>query len=182
MHVTSRNLAGSPSVVWLSPVAYRPTKAFDSGRAPLMPRPRIRYRMNEINVLLKVKRVAPNAFSVLTPVARALACHRYRPEPIGAGNPGAEPVVDGPTHRPLPQARRRDRVGRRSVMGPAAHDRRTQARRRGGAHTGRGQAGLPLTHLALAYAITHPAVTSAIIGPRTMEQLDDLVAGDFLPA
>ncbi|MCC3331009.1 hypothetical protein LK455_25290 [Nocardia abscessus] len=30
--------------------------------------------------------------------------------------------------------------------------------------------------------MTHPAVTSAIIGPRTMEQLDDLVAGDFLPA
>ncbi|MET7422067.1 aldo/keto reductase [Dactylosporangium sp. NPDC005555] len=39
------------------------------------------------------------------------------------------------------------------------------------------QAGLPLTHLAMAFAITHPAVTSAIIGPRTMAQLDDLLAG-----
>lgn len=32
------------------------------------------------------------------------------------------------------------------------------------------KAGLPLTHLAMAFAIAHPAVTSAIIGPRTMEQ------------
>jgi aryl-alcohol dehydrogenase-like predicted oxidoreductase len=39
------------------------------------------------------------------------------------------------------------------------------------------EAGLPLAHLALAFAIAHPAVTSAIIGPRTMEQLDDLLAG-----
>ena len=37
--------------------------------------------------------------------------------------------------------------------------------------------GLPLTHLAIAFAIAHPGVTSAIIGPRTMEQLDDLLAG-----
>ena len=39
------------------------------------------------------------------------------------------------------------------------------------------KAGLPMTHLAMAFAIAHPAVTSAIIGPRTMEQLDDLLAG-----
>ncbi len=39
------------------------------------------------------------------------------------------------------------------------------------------KAGLPMTHLAMAFAITHPGVTSAIIGPRTMEQLDDLLAG-----
>ncbi|HUY21224.1 MAG TPA: aldo/keto reductase [Acidimicrobiales bacterium] len=32
-------------------------------------------------------------------------------------------------------------------------------------------AGVPLTHLALAFVLTHPAVTAAIIGPRTMEQL-----------
>ncbi|WP_060886714.1 aldo/keto reductase [Streptomyces caniscabiei] len=37
--------------------------------------------------------------------------------------------------------------------------------------------GLPTTHLAMAFAIAHPGVTSAIIGPRTMEQLDDLLAG-----
>jgi aryl-alcohol dehydrogenase (NADP+) len=39
------------------------------------------------------------------------------------------------------------------------------------------EAGLPMTHLAMAFAIAHPGVTSALIGPHTMEQLDDLVAG-----
>ena len=39
------------------------------------------------------------------------------------------------------------------------------------------KAGLPMTHLAMAFAITHHGVTSALIGPRTMEQLDDLLAG-----
>ena len=38
------------------------------------------------------------------------------------------------------------------------------------------KAGLPMTHLALAFAIAHPGVTSAIIGPHTTEQLDDLLA------
>ncbi len=33
------------------------------------------------------------------------------------------------------------------------------------------EAGVPLAHLALAFVLTHPAVTSAIIGPRTMDQL-----------
>ncbi|HEX4659234.1 MAG TPA: aldo/keto reductase [Streptosporangiaceae bacterium] len=39
------------------------------------------------------------------------------------------------------------------------------------------KAGLPMTHLAVAFAIANPGVTSAILGPRTMEQLDDLLAG-----
>jgi aryl-alcohol dehydrogenase-like predicted oxidoreductase len=39
------------------------------------------------------------------------------------------------------------------------------------------EAGTSLTHLAIAFTIAHPGVTSAIIGPRTMEQLDDLLAG-----
>jgi aryl-alcohol dehydrogenase-like predicted oxidoreductase len=34
------------------------------------------------------------------------------------------------------------------------------------------EAGLPLVQLAIAWAINHPAVTSAIIGPRTMEHLE----------
>src|ERR687898_53330 len=38
-------------------------------------------------------------------------------------------------------------------------------------------AGITITHLAMAFVLEHPAVTSAIIGPRTMEQLDDLLAG-----
>ncbi|HEU5025483.1 MAG TPA: aldo/keto reductase [Spirillospora sp.] len=39
------------------------------------------------------------------------------------------------------------------------------------------EAGLPLTHLAMAFTIAHPGVTSAIVGPRTMGHLDDLLAG-----
>ena len=38
-------------------------------------------------------------------------------------------------------------------------------------------AGLSLTHMAMAFVMAHPAVTSAILGPRTMDQLDDLLAG-----
>ncbi len=38
-------------------------------------------------------------------------------------------------------------------------------------------AGMSLTHLAQAWVVRHPAVTSAIIGPRTMEHLTDLLAG-----
>ena len=33
-------------------------------------------------------------------------------------------------------------------------------------------AGLTLIELAIAFVLTHPAVTSAIIGPRTMDQLE----------
>ena len=39
------------------------------------------------------------------------------------------------------------------------------------------KAGLPMTHLAMAFAVAHPGVTSALMGPRTMEHLDDLLAG-----
>ncbi|HMD92004.1 MAG TPA: aldo/keto reductase, partial [Trebonia sp.] len=38
-------------------------------------------------------------------------------------------------------------------------------------------AGMSLTHMSMAFAIAHPGVTSAIIGPRTMDHLDDLLAG-----
>lgn len=37
-------------------------------------------------------------------------------------------------------------------------------------------AGLPLAHMALAFVTAHPGVTAALIGPRTTEQLDDLLA------
>ncbi|MEU3166229.1 aldo/keto reductase [Streptosporangium sp. NPDC006930] len=39
------------------------------------------------------------------------------------------------------------------------------------------EAGMPLTHLAMAFTIAHPGVTSALVGPRTMAHLDDLLAG-----
>jgi aryl-alcohol dehydrogenase-like predicted oxidoreductase len=40
--------------------------------------------------------------------------------------------------------------------------------------------GCSLPQLAVAFAATHPAVSSVIIGPRTMEQLTDLLAGASL--
>jgi aryl-alcohol dehydrogenase-like predicted oxidoreductase len=39
------------------------------------------------------------------------------------------------------------------------------------------EAGLTLPHLAVAFVRAHPAVTSVIIGPRTMEQLESLLSG-----
>jgi aryl-alcohol dehydrogenase (NADP+) len=38
------------------------------------------------------------------------------------------------------------------------------------------KAGISLTHMSLAFTVAHPAVTSTIIGPRTPEQLEDLLA------
>jgi aryl-alcohol dehydrogenase (NADP+) len=38
-------------------------------------------------------------------------------------------------------------------------------------------AGLSMTHMGMAFVMAHPAVTAAIIGPRTMAHLDDLLAG-----
>ena len=40
------------------------------------------------------------------------------------------------------------------------------------------EAGLTLIQMALAWVINHPAVTSAIIGPRTMEQLESQLGAD----
>jgi aryl-alcohol dehydrogenase-like predicted oxidoreductase len=37
------------------------------------------------------------------------------------------------------------------------------------------EAGMSLTHLALGFVISHPGVTAALIGPRTMEHLEDLL-------
>lgn len=43
-------------------------------------------------------------------------------------------------------------------------------------------AGMPLHHLAMQWALKHPAVTSAIIGARTVAQLDDTLAALQAPA
>jgi aryl-alcohol dehydrogenase-like predicted oxidoreductase len=39
------------------------------------------------------------------------------------------------------------------------------------------EAGLKMSHLAIAFVLTHPAVTSVLIGPRTPAQLADLLSG-----
>jgi aryl-alcohol dehydrogenase-like predicted oxidoreductase len=38
------------------------------------------------------------------------------------------------------------------------------------------EAGLPLPHLAIAFVLAHPAVTSVLLGPRTQAQLDGLLS------
>jgi aryl-alcohol dehydrogenase-like predicted oxidoreductase len=40
-----------------------------------------------------------------------------------------------------------------------------------------GDVGCTLPELAVAFPIAHPAVTSVILGPRTAQQLDELLAG-----
>jgi aryl-alcohol dehydrogenase-like predicted oxidoreductase len=40
------------------------------------------------------------------------------------------------------------------------------------------EAGLTLVQMSIAFAVRHPAVTSAIVGPRTMEHLDGYLAAD----
>jgi aryl-alcohol dehydrogenase-like predicted oxidoreductase len=40
------------------------------------------------------------------------------------------------------------------------------------------EAGMPLIHMALAFVVRHPAVTAAIIGPRTMEQLESQLGAE----
>jgi aryl-alcohol dehydrogenase-like predicted oxidoreductase len=39
------------------------------------------------------------------------------------------------------------------------------------------EAGLKMSHLAIAFVLTHPAITSVLIGPRTPAQLTDLLSG-----
>ena len=39
------------------------------------------------------------------------------------------------------------------------------------------EAGMSMPHLAMAFAIAHPGVSTALLGARTMAQLDDLLAG-----
>src|ERR1700730_12062146 len=39
------------------------------------------------------------------------------------------------------------------------------------------EAGLSITHMAMAFVVAHPGVTSAIMGPRTMQHRDDRLSG-----
>jgi aryl-alcohol dehydrogenase-like predicted oxidoreductase len=89
---------------------------------------------------------------VWSPLAMGLLTGRYRKGQSQAGNPRMHWV---PKH--LTDERKLDAVER---LIPLAEE-----------------AGLSPTHLAMAFATTHPGVSAAIIGPRTMEHLEDLLAG-----
>ncbi len=70
-----------------------------------------------------------------------------------------------------------DLTSRRSAMIPQRYDLSipaNQAKLEAADALGRlaDETGISLIHLALAFVIRHPAVTAAIIGPRTMEQLE----------
>ena len=76
-----------------------------------------------------------------------------------------------------PDAAATARTARAAGVRPGRPGQPGQAGGRPAAHQARRRAGLPLTHLATAFVRSHPAVTSVLIGPRTPEQLDDLLAG-----
>jgi len=72
--------------------------------------------------------------------------------------------------RDLPSTHRSERdPGRYNLDDPAIAAKFSAADKLGGLAD---ELGVPLVHLALAFVLRHPGVTSAIIGPRTMEQLE----------
>jgi aryl-alcohol dehydrogenase-like predicted oxidoreductase len=70
----------------------------------------------------------------------------------------------------VPQSTRAQRLPQRYDLSDPANQRKLDAADALAALAD--EAGLSLIHLALAFVINHPAVTSAIIGPRTMDQLE----------
>jgi aryl-alcohol dehydrogenase-like predicted oxidoreductase len=78
----------------------------------------------------------------------------------------------------LPGSTRSDRLPQRYDLSLPGNQRKLEAADALGKLAD--DAGLPLVQLAIAWAINHPAVTSAIIGPRTMEHLESqLPAGEL---
>jgi aryl-alcohol dehydrogenase-like predicted oxidoreductase len=78
----------------------------------------------------------------------------------------------------LPSSTRAERIPWRYDMSLPGNQRKLEAADALGALAD--EAGIPLIQLAIAWAANHPAVTSAIIGPRTMEHLESqLPAGEL---
>jgi aryl-alcohol dehydrogenase-like predicted oxidoreductase len=77
----------------------------------------------------------------------------------------------------FPESRRAQMIPRRYDMSIPANQRKLEAADALGRLAD--EAGVSLIHMALAFVIRHPAVTAAIIGPRTMEHLESqLGAGE----
>jgi aryl-alcohol dehydrogenase-like predicted oxidoreductase len=70
----------------------------------------------------------------------------------------------------MPTSRRAERLPQRYDMSLPGNQAKLEAAEKLARLAG--EAGLSLIHLALAFVLSHPAVTSAIIGPRTMEHLE----------
>ena len=85
----------------------------------------------------------------------------------------------------LPQSRRADRIPRRYDVTMPENQRKLEIADQLAKLAE--EAGLSLVHVAIAFVLRHPAVTAAIIGPRTMEHLesqlgaaDVTLSGDLL--
>jgi len=76
----------------------------------------------------------------------------------------------------LPRSARAERIPERFDLSLPENQRKLDAVDELGALAD--ELGISLVHLALAFVINHPAVTSAIIGPRTMEHLDSQLGAD----
>src|SRR5204863_2835610 len=74
----------------------------------------------------------------------------------------------------LPQSRRAERLPQRYDMSLPANQRKLEAADQL-AHLA-DEAGMTLIEMALAFVVQHPAVTAAIIGPRSMEHLESQLA------
>jgi aryl-alcohol dehydrogenase-like predicted oxidoreductase len=74
-----------------------------------------------------------------------------------------------------PAASRAERVPDHFDFGGTVHERKMAAVEQLAAIAE--EAGLRLVDLAHAFVLAHPAVTSAILGPRTLEQLEDVLGG-----
>ena len=70
----------------------------------------------------------------------------------------------------LPRSSRAERIPQRFDLSLAENQRKLDAADALGALAD--EVGMTLIHIALAFVVQHPAVTSAIVGPRTMEQLE----------
>jgi aryl-alcohol dehydrogenase-like predicted oxidoreductase len=113
----------------------------------------------EADVLPTIERHGMGAI-VWSPLAGGWLSGRYRK--------GAE----------LPASTRSERLPQRFDLSLPGNQRKLEAADALGALAD--EAGIPLVQLAIAWAIEHPAVTSAIIGPRTMEHLESqLPAADL---
>jgi aryl-alcohol dehydrogenase-like predicted oxidoreductase len=76
--------------------------------------------------------------------------------------------------RDLPSTHRARRIPQRYDMALPGNQRKLEAADQLGRLAD--EVGISLIDMALAFVLQHPAVTSAIIGPRTMEQLEDQLA------
>ena len=97
-------------------------------------------------------------------------CQKY-----GMGVLVWSPACEGHAHRQVPQGQPLPDTVRANVSKTVADERNLDAVERL-IPIAQG-AGLSLIHMAMAFVMAHPGVTSAIIGPRTMQHLDDLLAG-----